>query len=913
MLNSMLTGDNKISDLIDGRTQEDIWGGMLYSIGMMQGITGGYSAIKYYGLKHKLSNQDVVCSNLFGDQWASIKEQIDNATNTNLLKTIFNIRTKSAEERKALLVYGGVLSQFRGFNTAVFGETEDKADNNTPGNPVTDAVNRGFTDGYNSADEETVRIEKDLNDKKNLLNYDPGMSESEQFQSDVVRLQDSQEDALDYLIERYGEQHIGLATDYYNALNIYNGLTQRKTDEDDDRLTHLNQQAERNEYKGQDGQSSNVIMADMGGNKVYIVRGDVNTETGEMSGAIVVRDEQGKIIVTNGNALTLESVRPLEEIKQENAEIVAAERLAKEQEMKLAEEQQQQEEQQIDQQQQPQDQPKDNQEQPQDNQLQQPQDNQEQQQEPAIDEMPMIGEGEEAEPDFYSVSPSRSRAFIYDESDLSEEEATDFVNANIDAAKRDVRALEKKKPKASTSINKYKKELDAWKQELEQAKKKADYWQQVKDEHLQKKEETPQNVEANTEDVNQAPAVENAPAEEQVNQQEETHTNEMIDDNENSNYQLSDEADDNGHQFVLNTDGNLEFGQISEETGLTPAPILLSEGIITNTKTNAGYGLVHIEARHGDQIRAAGYKSVLEFINDVAKNYESIRKGKKRDGRDTYLLQFTDKHNNTLMIELSRNGKYWNINTAGIFKTSYGANKTEVYNRHTTDNQPAGTDEVSLSGEQSGTTPSTRMNTPTQQPSDGSADKVTNTPDNNQVETEKKDESKSGVKESRVVGGNSGYVGYSMSKRAAQAREEGRFPKTDFKKVYGLSGRAFDMLVSAGIIDDSEWHHTSKFGNKTTFYSWAEDVYAEIYAANKKEIDAIAKKYNLKNQFELPDVGYGKLPREYRIEYRKLDDDRWKERNALRDEYKGVEDGPRREEYLEKDRKIIEKYDSMEK
>ena len=200
-------------------------------------------------------------------------------------------------------------------------------------------------------------------------------------------------------------------------------------------------------------------------------------------------------------------------------------------------------------------------------------------------------------------------------------------------------------------------------------------------------------------------------------------------------------------------------------------------------------------------------------------------------------------------------------------------------------------------------------------PLDGlsSAGKVTNTPNNNQDETEKKDESKSGVKESRVVGGNSGYVGYSMSKRAAQAREEGRFPKTDFKKVYGLNDRAFDMLVSAGIIDDSEWHHTSKFGNKTTFYSWAEDVYAEIYAANKKEIDAIAKKYNLKNQFESPEVSYGKLPHEYRIEYRKLDNDRWKERNALREEYKGVEDGPRREEYLEKDRQITEKYDSMEK
>ena len=44
-----------------------------------------------------------------------------------------------------------------------------------------------------------------------------------------------------------------------------------------------------------------------------------------------------------------------------------------------------------------------------------------------------------------------------------------------------------------------------------------------------------------------------------------------------------------------------------------------------------------------------------------------------------------------------------------------GANRVVVYNRHTTENQSAGTDEASLSGEQSGTTPSTSMNAPTQQ------------------------------------------------------------------------------------------------------------------------------------------------------------------------------------------------------
>ena len=211
----------------------------------------------------------------------------------------------------------------------------------------------------------------------------------------------------------------------------------------------------------------------------------------------------------------------------------------------------------------------------------------------------------------------------------------------------------------------------------------------------------------------------------------------------NLTYRLSDEVDENGQQFVLNSNGDIAFGFIREETGLTPAPILLSEGVITNPQTGAGYGLLHIEARHGKQIRDAGYASVLEFIEEVAENYNTIRKGNERNGLQTYMLQLTDKHNNTLLVELSGDGTYWNINTAGIFKTSYGANRTVVYNRHTTDNQSAETDEASLSGEQSGTTPSTRMNTPTQSDKYLSIGKDSEVSDTKQGKTEKVAENQS--------------------------------------------------------------------------------------------------------------------------------------------------------------------------
>ena len=92
-----------------------------------------------------------------------------------------------------------------------------------------------------------------------------------------------------------------------------------------------------------------------------------------------------------------------------------------------------------------------------------------------------------------------------------------------------------------------------------------------------------------------------------------------------------------------------------------------------------------------------------------------------------------------------------------------------------------------------------------------------------------------------VFGGNSGYVGYSMSKRAAEAKEEGRYPKTEFRREYHITAKSLDMLTSLGFIDNSEWHHTSMYGNKTPFYGWAEDELADDYLKHKKEIDTLCK------------------------------------------------------------------------
>ena len=146
---------------------------------------------------------------------------------------------------------------------------------------------------------------------------------------------------------------------------------------------------------------------------------------------------------------------------------------------------------------------------------------------------------------------------------------------------------------------------------------------------------------------------------------------------------LSEEVDEFDKPFVISSRGTTTFGEVGVESGLTAAPIKLSlgENIKDESGANHGYGWLHIEAGHGDQIRAAGFSSVEEFVETVARNYDTIREGSIIANNQTYLLEISDEHNNTLFIQLSRDGSYWNVNSAGIFKKKYSRRKPEVFTR----------------------------------------------------------------------------------------------------------------------------------------------------------------------------------------------------------------------------------------
>jgi hypothetical protein len=83
----------------------------------------------------------------------------------------------------------------------------------------------------------------------------------------------------------------------------------------------------------------------------------------------------------------------------------------------------------------------------------------------------------------------------------------------------------------------------------------------------------------------------------------------------------------------------------------------------------------------------------------------------------------------------------------------------------------------------------------------------------------------------KAFGGNSGYIGYSESVRSHTAKQNGEYPKTMFKKEYGISEKKFQELLARNFIEEAGWHHTSKYGNKTVFYTINSTYKALFYVA----------------------------------------------------------------------------------
>ena len=123
--------------------------------------------------------------------------------------------------------------------------------------------------------------------------------------------------------------------------------------------------------------------------------------------------------------------------------------------------------------------------------------------------------------------------------------------------------------------------------------------------------------------------------------------------------------------FVTLPDGSVDFAQfpatrLRDMRLLRAAPIRLERGVHS---MEGGQGLRHIEANHGDEIRAAGYGSVQEFVWDLVNGYNEIWEG---EGKSLLLLKNNGTDSRPAgFIELERNGSFYKVKNAYPVDRSY--------------------------------------------------------------------------------------------------------------------------------------------------------------------------------------------------------------------------------------------------
>ena len=192
-LHALLDGDNKFSDLGDAKQQLDIIGGMAISVGSMYAMGAGsrpvkgvYNRAQYYRFRNKVNVADSVAQNLLGDNWADIKDKIDNATNEQMggvLAGILRQRdTMTKEQINAAVNYGVNLMKMRGYNIAKTAEMNAREITNEPTTPEeqhqTD-IDNAYSEGHDADDADKHDIQIQQEDQMKTLAAALGISEQQ--------------------------------------------------------------------------------------------------------------------------------------------------------------------------------------------------------------------------------------------------------------------------------------------------------------------------------------------------------------------------------------------------------------------------------------------------------------------------------------------------------------------------------------------------------------------------------------------------------------------------------------------------------------------------------------------------------------------------------------------------------------
>lgn len=218
-LHALLDGEGKVSDLLDARQQLDIIGGMAISVGSMYAMGAGsrpvkgiYNRAQYYRFRNKVNVADIDAQNLMGDNWADIKDKIDNATNEQMggvLADILRQRdTMTKEQINAAVNYGINLMKMRGYNIAKTAEMNAREITNEPTTPEEKHqadIDNAYSEGHDADDADKHDIQIQQEDQMKTLAAALGISEHQLSAMSDEELESltGQDDKLDQAIYDY--------------------------------------------------------------------------------------------------------------------------------------------------------------------------------------------------------------------------------------------------------------------------------------------------------------------------------------------------------------------------------------------------------------------------------------------------------------------------------------------------------------------------------------------------------------------------------------------------------------------------------------------------------------------------------------------------------------------------------------
>lgn len=299
-LHALLDGEGKVSDLLDAKQQLDIIGGMAISVGSMYAMGAGsrpvkgiYNRAQYYRFRNKVNVADSDAQNLMGDNWADIKDKIDNATNEQMggvLADILRQRdTMTKEQINAAVNYGVNLMKMRGYNIAKTAEMNAKEITNEPTTPEEQHqadIDNAYSEGHDADDADKHDIQIKQEDQMKTLAAALGISEQQlsAMSDEELESMTGQDDKLDQAIY-----------DYQLSSARYQGVV----DDAQDKVDLAAHQAEQRVDMYTDQSRSSVRNATIkasGGLEdygVYIISGNIATHD---DGSIDVSNSDGMIL-----------------------------------------------------------------------------------------------------------------------------------------------------------------------------------------------------------------------------------------------------------------------------------------------------------------------------------------------------------------------------------------------------------------------------------------------------------------------------------------------------------------------------------------------------------------------------------------------------------------------------------------